>query len=65
MRVVSDGGDGNWQLRLDDGTLWHCGGMTFVEALDAFAANWPEIARQLDELRCDDLAAAARLRAIE
>lgn len=55
MKVVSNGGDRNWQLRMDDGTFGHCHDMSHSEALDAFAANWPELARQLDALRCDDL----------
>ena len=56
MKVVSDGGDRNWQLRMDDGTFGHCHNMSHDEALDCFAANWPELAGQLDELRVDELA---------
>ena len=55
MKVVGNGGDRNWQLRMDDGTFGHAHGMSHSEALDAFAANWPELAGQLDELRVDDL----------
>jgi len=28
--------------------------VTFEEAIDIFAANWPEFAEQLDQLKCED-----------
>lgn len=47
--------NGAWVLKGDTGLMGSCVG-SFLVALDAFAANWPELAGELDALRHDDLA---------
>jgi len=45
-----------WRLVLDgqDETVGMVENATFGEALDSFAANWPEYAEAIDELKCED-----------
>lgn len=51
-----------WELVLGDGSPEPIGvveNATYEEALDVFAANWPEYMDQLDELKCDDFVGQA------
>lgn len=49
-----------WELVLDGNyePLGVVENATFDEAIDAFAANWPEYSAELDEFKCEDFVGA-------
>lgn len=61
MRVSIAGNKSiGWELVLD-GEMEPVGvveNASYEEALDIFAANWPQYASQIDELKCEDLIGA-------
>ena len=56
IEVREDELTGDCEMRLDGETIGRCANTSFIEAVDAFAANWPEHASRLDELKADDVA---------
>lgn len=52
LKVLKDGSA--WVLRNGAGELCRAENVEFDEALDVFAADWPEHSSELDQLKCDD-----------
>ena len=47
--------NGKWELEVDSERMCIAEGVSFIKALDIFAANYPEHAAELDELNPEDL----------
>lgn len=51
--MVVVGNNDKWELRVDDVDLGTAERMPYLQAIDAFAANWPEHMAELDVLRAE------------